>query len=64
MTFKYQTMSLKTDYIHDVISMTRVGTHTYEFLHRRMTDDGELGKTRVTDVISIQMREDCSCHNR
>lgn len=59
MTYKVDTMNGRTEYVHDVISMTRVGNHTYEFLQ-----NGIQGKLRVTEVIRIQLDYSCLCHNR
>jgi len=59
MTFQYFTMSGKSDYVHDVISVTKVGIHTYEF-----TQHGKQGKLRVVEVIRLQLDTQCSCHHQ
>jgi len=59
MTYQYTTSALKTDYVHDVISVTRVGTHTYEFWQH-----GRSGKLRVVDVIALSCDVRCLCHHR
>ena len=58
MTFKYTTLSGKVGYVHDVVSVTKVGTHTYEF-------KGEFGKDklRVVEVVTLQCDMRCLCHN-
>lgn len=59
LTFQYTTESGKSDFVHDVISVTKIGTHTYEF-----TQAGRQGKLRVVEVITIKCDIRCSCHHR
>lgn len=61
MTYEYVTTSLKRGFVHDVITVTHTGTHTYEFI---VIQDAKPQKMRVTDVISLDCHVRCSCHHQ
>lgn len=58
MTFRITTSDNRMEFIHDVITCTRIGTHTYEFLQAGNR------KMRAVDVIRIACDVECLCHNR
>lgn len=57
MTFQYTTVSGNSGFVHDVISVLRVGTHTYEF-----TQHGRTGKLRITEIQILKCDVRCLCH--
>jgi len=58
MTATITLMNGKTIFVREIISLTHVGTHTYEF----HTKDG--GKLRIVEVVHIIISYMCECHNQ
>lgn len=56
LTFKLITFDGEAHLVHDVFTLTRVGTHTYEFILAGAQ------KVRYTSIMIVQCDYRCLCH--